>query len=395
MLRKYSKIITRFFIVVSCLLAGCSSVSDLGVPTTTQSLPSPTNQPKKVALLLPLQGQYAASAQAIRNGFLAAYYNQKQQNPNTPQVTVLDTSSQDVRSVYQQAINNGATFVVGPLTKNQVQELASQNLTVSTLALNTLDSQRTPSNMYLFSLSPQDETQQIAARAREDGHERAIIIAPNTPWGQSVASSFAAAWQSAHGQIADTLMFNKQQDLASSMGSLLHVDKDVVTSQGFKKVQEENIPLDQLRRQDFDMVFMAASPQQARLIKPLLTFYFAGQIPVYATSTVYTGRPSPQNDRDLNGVMFCDMPWVLDSSSQLPPGIGSIQSRVATLWPGGSNSKLYAMGVDSYFLMNDLHGLSGSNAYDGATGDLYLGPDRQIHRKLQWAKIENGVPVLM
>lgn len=397
MLQKYSRIITRFFVVISCLLAGCSSVGELGTGANNAALPSPQNQPQKVALLLPLQGQYASSAQAIRNGFMAAYYNQKQKNPNAPEVSVLDTSSQDVKSVYSQAISNGATFIVGPLTKNQVQELAGQNnLTVATLALNTLDSQRPPNNMYLFSLSPHDETQQIAARARQDGHERAIIIAPATAWGQTVASSFAASWQQMHGQIADTYLFNKQQELSAGIGNLLHVDKEVVSSQGFKKVQEEGIPFDQLRRQDFDVVFLAASPQQARLIKPLLNFYFAGHVPVYATSTVYSGKPSPQNDRDLNGIMFCDMPWVLDNSSQLPANIGSLQSRVASLWPDSFNnySKLYAMGIDSYFLISDLNGLR-SGSIDGATGDLSLDSSRQVHRKLQWAKIEDGVPVLM
>ena len=80
-------------------------------------LPSPSTVPsgqpaQKIALLLPLQGQYGASAQAIRNGFLAAYYDDKQQGKNVPNVVVLDTSMQDVRTVYQQAIAQGASIIV-------------------------------------------------------------------------------------------------------------------------------------------------------------------------------------------------------------------------------------------------------------------------------------------
>lgn len=398
MFRQSSNIITRLFLVISCLLAGCSSVTQPGL-----GLPSPgitAAQPQHVALLLPLQGQYGASGQAVRNGYLAAYFADKQQNPNVPTVSVVDTSSTNIHDAYNQAINNGANFVVGPLTKPEVQQLASSNVVVPTLALNSLDGNQSASgNIYFFSLSPRDEADQAAQKAWQNGYQRAIVIYPATPWGQNIANAFESRWQAQGGQVVDTLAFNSGRNLASSVGNLLHVDKSIVSSQGFKKAMKDKVPLTQLRRQDFDVIFLAASPSQARLIKPLLKFYFAGNIPVYATSSIYTGTPSPNNDRDLDGIIFCDMPWVLAGPSQLPSGIGMIKSRVATLWPNSySNySKLYAMGVDAYELTAHLNQLSGSpqGGLSEATGTLYLGPQHQIYRQLQWAQMRNGVPVLM
>lgn len=367
-------------------------------------LPSPSTVPsgqpaQKIALLLPLQGQYGASAQAIRNGFLAAYYDDKQQGKNVPNVVVLDTSMQDVRTVYQQAIAQGADFVVGPLTKPQVGELASSgNLSVPTLALNTLDTnQSPPNNMYFFSLSPRQEAIQVAQKARQDGHHNAIIIAPATPWGQTTANAFAQSWQSMGGQVVGNLAFSREQNLADDMGNLLQVNKSVRSSKGFKKAMQDKIPLNQMRRQDFDMVFIVGSPSQARLIRPLLKFYFAGNIPVYATSSVYSGTPSPMHDRDLDGVMFSEMPWVLDATSQLPSNLGAIKSRIMSLWPSSYQTypKLYAMGVDAYKLVQNFNRLSNSpsSGLAEATGTLYLGPGHDIDRQLQWARIENGVPV--
>ncbi len=62
------------------------------------------------------------------------------------------------------------------------------------------------------------------------------------------------------------------------------------------------------------LIFMLATPRQARLINPQLSFYRASRLPVYATSQVYTGYPDSSLDTDLNNVAFCDMPWILDSN---------------------------------------------------------------------------------
>lgn len=394
--RLLPKIILRFLLLSCCWLTGCSLVAPL-FSSTERGAPganiAPTQPGQHIALLLPLQGSVGNSAQAIRNGFLAAYYYNKSQNGNAPTVTVLDTSSNNVVSVYQQAIASGANVVVGPLTKPQVATLASSSaVQVPTLALNTIDSS-TPSNFYQFGLSPRDEADQAAQKAAQDGHHSVIIIAPANAWGQNIANAFANRWRSQGDQIVDTLAFSSRGDLTNDLRNLMHVDKDIVSSKGFKKAQEEKIPLSEMRRQDFDVIFLVATPQQARLIKPLLKFYFAGNVPVYATSSIYSGTPSPDIDRDLDGIIFCDMPWVLEGSSQLPDGLSSIKARSAALWPNSyaSYSKLYAFGADAYNLSTNLNRLS--SGYSGATGTLYLGQNRVIYRRLQWAQMRNGVPV--
>jgi len=394
MLKQSSQIITRLLLVISCLLAGCSSMQGPGIGLPSAVL---STHPQKVALLVPLQGQYGPSGQAIRNGFLAAYFNDKQQNPNVPTVNVTDTSQGNVTSIYQQAVTSGASLVVGPLTKPEVQTLASSgSLAVPVLALNSLEgNQNAPGNMYFYSLSPRDEADQAAQKASQAGYHRVIIIAPASAWGQSLAQAFTNRWQAQGGQVVDNVAFTPKQNLSSAIGNVLHVDKSIVSSQGFKKALKDKVPLDQMRRQDFDVIFLVASPQQARLIKPLLKFYFAGNIPVYATSAIYSGRPSPNADRDLDGIIFCDMPWVLAGPNQLPANVSNVKARVATLWPNSYNSysKLYAMGVDAYQLSSHLAQLPGSPGLSGATGSLYLGPQHQVLRQLSWAQFRNGIPV--
>lgn len=374
--------------------------------TTSAALPTPANllangqSPQHVTLLLPLQGQYGPSAQAIRNGFFAAYYYDKQSNPQAANVRVTDTSQQAINSAYQQAEQAGTHFIVGPLTKPEVQAVAGNNVTVPTLALNSLDSlHRIPNNLYFFSLSPRDEAILVAEKARQDGHRNALVIAPATSWGATTSTAFVEEWQKNGGNVVGSLAFTPKQNLVKAMATLLHVDSTVISSKGFREAQKKKIPLTHLRRDDFDVVFLVASPQQARLIKPLLNFYFAGNIPVYATSAIYSGTPAPQYDRDLNGIIFCDMPWVLESSSQLSGQLAAIKANVIASWPDSYNNyaKLYAMGVDAYYLSQNFSRLISSPqaGFPGATGTLYLNGSHQITRRLVWAQMRDGVPALL
>ena len=141
------------------------------------------------------------------------------------------------------------------------------------------------------------------------------------------------------------------------------------------------------RRQDIDFVFLAATPQQARQIKPTLAFQYAGDLPVYATSHLYTGTNNPTQDQDLNGIRFCETPWLLNPSDPT-------RQQVAAQWPqaNGSMGRLYAMGVDAYRLAPRLPELKAvpSLQIDGLTGTLSLNPTQRIERQLQWAEFRNG-----
>jgi outer membrane PBP1 activator LpoA protein len=384
--------------IIFCLLTACSSSfapikNDNNIPAGTKTMPGSIAAIHQVALLVPLQGPLGASGQAIRNGFLTGYYQAEQEEKNAPTISVVDTSNgEDSVSLYQQAVSNGATFVVGPLTKSDIQTLASHgSFTVPTLALNTIDSPGVVTNLFQFGLSPRDEVQQAAAKAWADGHRRAIIIAAAAPWAQNIATAFRQQWQALGGQIAVSGTFSSSQDINSTVQQALGVTPAEARNKDFQNTLRAQV------NSLADMVFIVALPQQARQIPPYLKFYYADSLPIYATSAIYSGTPSPTQDQDLNGVQFCDIPWVLDSSAQLPNNLAMIRTRVMTLWPTSfaRNPKLYALGVDAYEVMNRLNQMlaAPTSGIAGATGMLYLTPNQKIQRHLTWAQIRNGTPV--
>ncbi|MBT8113230.1 MAG: penicillin-binding protein activator, partial [Gammaproteobacteria bacterium] len=136
----------------------------------------------------------------------------------------------------------------------------------------------------------------------------------------------------------------------------------------------------------------AASPQQARLIRPQLSYHFASDLPVYATSHVFSGNENISADQDINGITYCDVPWLLstDPSMELLRDSLDLQSF-------SSSSRLprfAALGIDAYQVIPHLQRLAANDfdRYQGTTGKLSIDAQNRIYRQLIWAKFEKGRP---
>ena len=166
--------------------------------------------PKHLAVLLPQSGRYAASARRIREGLLNAYYGQGSKGL----IKFYDTAhAPHLSAVYEKAIKDGANFIIGPLTKNEVSHLRDETtFKVPTIALNYSDNGTSPANFYEFGLSPEDEINMGAERAYQQGLSQAIIIAPNNAWGTRITQSFIKKWQHLGGNIRDTWQYQSQDN---------------------------------------------------------------------------------------------------------------------------------------------------------------------------------------
>lgn len=353
--------------------AGNSLIPDNAALTNLIS----TQRPHHFVLLLPLTGSLGSSGQAIRDGFLSAYYETLAKSNNQQTISFYDTNKNpDVNALYQQALSEGADTIIGPLTKPQVSQLLSGqgHFPVPTLALNytTMWLQSLPANFYEYGLNPQDEALQIADKARQQNLSRAIVIAPKTDWGKNAVKTLVSRWQSIGGSISDTYYFSKESDLTQDIAKLMHIN----TNEDSKRMKEKDsrASLEQQRRHDFDVIFLLAPPVIARQIVPTLKYYYLGNIPIYATSIIYSGTPNSQKDYDLNGVIFCDIPWTLGGNQR--------------------SDRLYAIGRDAYYLTNPFTRMTLLPNFPlyGATGGLSLTSQQQIYRRLAWAQMHDGHP---
>jgi len=347
------------------------------------------NQPHKIALLLPLEGRLAKAGEAVRDGFLAAYYQANKEQLQTPIVRQYDSSG-DIILAYEQAVAEGADLVIGPLDKEKVAELSLMpTLRVPVLTLNYLDVQPaepTP-GLYQLGLAAEDEARQVARQAYLEGHRNAMTLISAQEWSERSGKAFADEFTRLGGNIVSANIFVGAGDYSAVIKKSMQIAESQDRARELEKLFGTNLEFEARRRADVDMIFLIADPAQARQIKPTLAFHYAGDIPVYATSHIYSGVPNPSADRDLNGVRFNTMPWLFDTQSHEKKMIdGAVKSSAIY-------SRLHALGVDAYRLsprLPQLAQIPEMHLY-GATGAMRLLADGRIEREQVWARIRNGI----
>lgn len=353
--------------------------------------------PTQIALLLPLSGPLAGPASALRDGILAAYF-ESPESQLRPLIRIYDTSNDPdtIMAIYRQAVAEGAMFVIGPLSKASVEVLAQAgSLPVPVLTLNQVDTVTASSDaLYQFGLSPEDEAREAARRAWRDGHARAIAFIPQGNWGERVFIAFYDEWQKLGGTLLDSVFYNPgDPDHGKQISAMLNIDLSKARHKKLVRLFGQHIEFEPRRRMDLDFIFLLARPGQARLIRPQFSFHRASRVPIYATSHLYTGLPDKARDTDLNGILFCDMPWILDKDSSWQ----HIKQSIDSQWPEQSRkyTRLYAMGIDAWQIIPYLGQLGTGmfSEYLGVTGNLSLDHKRHLHRELHWARFRHGLPL--
>lgn len=346
-------------------------------------------RPRQIALLLPIQ---QPAGLAIQEGLLSAYYLALEETREVPGITVYDTSNaSDISPLYNQALEEGADLIIGPLNKTFVNRLhREEQLPVPTLALNYADSnEQGPANLFQFGLAPEDEISQAAEIARQLGYHNAAVLTPNSADYDRLQAIFAQTWQNLGGQLVSRTSFVGDGDYAEVVKRLMAIDSSEARAERLLEIlPRSNMEFIPRRRSDVDFIFLIANPRQGRQIKPTLSFYFAEDVPVFALPSIYDGQNNQSANQDLNGIIFTDAPWLLDRDNSerrlTDRSLRTVQ---------GPLQRLRALGVDSYRLHARLSQFENGalGLIPGVTGELSITMDRRIHRRLQPAHFENGI----
>jgi len=338
-----------------------------------------TGFPDQIALLLPLSGRAESVGVAVRDGFIAAYL--EQDPASRPQLRIYDVAAETVAGAYRHAVSDGAAFVVGPLTKEDVSAVVPLNGgKTSELALNFLaDSVNAGHNFYQFALLPEDEARIVARRLIAEGKLKGVTIVADGELGNRVQAAFSQELTQHGGTVLDGGRYDSTRaDFADIIKQILQVHA---------------VKGEPATHRDLDFVFIEGSPGAARLIVPQLKFNFAGDVPVYSTSDSF--EPNPSANTDLDGLYFPDMPWMVSAD----PATAQIRDEVRAAWPTRTTrlDRLYAFGFDSYRLVPALRSKSigETTSISGVSGKLSLDEHNRIRRELDWAQVKNGVPVLL
>ncbi|HHC75081.1 MAG TPA: penicillin-binding protein activator, partial [Thiothrix sp.] len=332
-------------------------ISHAGKHTPTSNAKAAAPLPQKVsrvAVLLPLSGRLSSLGNTILQGMQAT---QASFGSDT-RLKTYDVANKDVLSQYRKAVADGADVVIGPLDKRKLEKLAKQgNLTKPVIGLNRTNEQGARyASIYQFGLAPEDESFQISQVAISRGQRRAAMLYPNSQWGKRLADAFRQGYQNAGGKvIAEKAYPIKASNYAKSVSDIL-------------------------KKGEVDMIFLAASPSQARLIRPMIQHKGADKTPVYATSHIYNGRPNAGANKDLDGIVYTEIPYVIQASI---PGISLVE---------GKYPRLHAMGADALVIAKNISRIvNRRQGLQGKTGTIRVDNRNVFHRKLDLATFKKGL----
>ena len=312
------------------------------------------------------------------------------------QVQVYDTGSQPVDQVLAQAQKDGATLVVGPLIKSNVEQLASVQTPLNILALNEPESLQNRPNLCYFALSPEDEARDAAHHMWDQGKRSPLLLVPRSSLGDRVSKAFATEWQKLGGNTVLQQPFGSTGELKQGInsGAGLRLTGTPVTLQQ-QQPQDATIagqpvvqPAPVSDGGSVDAVYIVATQNEMSLIKPMISMRVSSRsmVQIYASSRSYQAGSGPDFRLEMEGVQFSDAPLLAGNNPAL------LQQAARKFNNDYSLVRLYAMGVDAWTLANhfsEVRQLPGFRI-QGETGGLSATTDCVINRKLTWSQYRQG-----
>lgn len=349
------------------------------------SLAEPPAPPLRIALLVPLVGDYAAAAEAVRDGFVAAYLHALQASGTAQEVRVYDTGAHGAATAYRQALAEGADAIVGPLQRSAVAALAALPPTVPTVALNRLDGASsipgTGAPMHQLALAVEDEASAIVKALGRTGAGRIALFGGVGPWWERARARFEAELEAA--EVVATGTLRGLDDVTGVAGEVLGIDASSARHQALSGILGTAPEFTPRRRTDVDAVVAFVGSAALMALKPALDFHFASDLPVYVPSRAVRAVAWAR----LDGVRVCDLPWRLHPQPLRGEAAAFATSR-------GAAADLFALGIDGFRIVNQLRRLAKyGEAIAGSTGMLRAGENGRIHRTPAWGEVAGGVLV--
>ncbi|WP_263064360.1 penicillin-binding protein activator [Dickeya dadantii] len=319
---------------------------------------------------------------------------------STIPVKVYDTSNQALANVIAQAQKDGATTIVGPLLKNEVEQLPGLNPTLNVLALNQPEHIQPNPNICYFALSPEDEAADAAQFIHKQGKQHPLILAPRGNLGDRVVAAFAKSWQQQAGGVVLQQrtggVYDLKQALNSGAGIPLNGQPVITaasapqtsTTVGGLTIPNQAPPIATVTSDgNVDAVYIIATPDELTLLKPMIDMRNKGALrpALYASSRSYQAGLGPDFRFEMEGLQFSDIPLLTGASPAL-------MQQISTQFRNDySLVRLFAMGMDAWKLASDFAQLhQPGNSLSGATGILSTSPDCVVNRKLTWLQFRQG-----
>lgn len=374
--------------MAAALLAGCAGTNPppqpapqpvvtkpvVQAPAAPAPAPAPVKTPAgaKIGLLLPLSGQYAGLGRSLLQ---AAEMGLFETGDDRFTLMVEDTANaQGPDGAARKLLAAGANILLGPVFSADVRKVAPISIAahVPLLAF-TNDSTLAQRNVYVLGLTPQTQVQRVVSYASAQGLKKFAILAPNSPYGRLVLSSY-------------------QDQVTKSGGTVSQVSFYDPGSLDFTPVVQQMS--DAHKSTGFEALMIPEGAAKLRQIAPLLPAFEVGPQQVRLLGTILWNDPNLAREQALAGGWYAATApdkWqdfakrYQDNYSANPDQLGGLVYDAVTL--------AVALGKGPKGADFSQSALTNPNGFSGASGLFRLLPDGNVDRGLAVLEVAPTGPI--
>lgn len=238
--------------------------------------------PQRMLALLPMTGPYAEAGLAIYQAMVSEF------ELIAPQysIEVLDTNIyHSMHAIWEWVDLYQPSFVFGPLQKENVLQLISQEITIPVLAFNEIRQ----SSSYVKFLTPhssQSLVQKLVSLMGKGVYRRIMVLTDGSHRSNTMFQQLYRTWAAEHPLEREdvTEIFHQQQvtsQVDKALEKIVHGDQSEIRRNWLQKILHTPIHYVPRTRNDIDMVISFLPNELAMQVTPLLAYYQLNQIPHY------------------------------------------------------------------------------------------------------------------
>ena len=180
--------------------------------------------------------------------------------------------------------------------------------------------------------------------------------------------------------IAEYKTFNETESSQDIFSNLLLLEQSLKRKRKLSRIISKELNHKLRTRQDIDTLFLSVNTQEARDLKPALDYNYFEDVEVFLVNDWEGDIQFLKADKDLEGVVSIDIPFMLPTP--LPDELKALKNK----------SRNFAIGYDAFQIALMTKGARNLNrtTYKGLTGQITF-KDNSIERKSTIFRIKNGI----
>tara|TARA_Y100000746_G_scaffold134714_1_gene115337 strand:+ start:448 stop:1602 length:1155 start_codon:yes stop_codon:yes gene_type:complete len=310
-------------------------------------------------------------------GFLNNYYSFSKKNSYFPNIKFINLNkSSSCSMILNQDAFNFLFFLKDSKDSKPYNLCLDRFANKNTLIISNFHNLNVPDNYKSFLVNRNDDKYELI-RFMNSYSDHVMIIDNDVTEDKFEIGKF---WKREFNkEIAEYKTFNKKESSQVIFSSLLLLDQSLKRKRKLTRIISKDLEHELRTRQDIDALFLSVNVQEARSLKPALDYNYFEGMNVFLANDWEGNFQFLKNDKDLDGVISIDIPFMLESP--LPGDLKDFKYK----------SRNFAIGYDAFEIVLLIKGARNLNktVYKGLTGKITF-KNKEIQRKSTIFKIKNG-----